>query len=78
MSKVTITNSAAVPLPMHVRDRYGFVPGSTIRVVEMCDGVLFVALESGCSETELTRELAEWQSLAMDSWNAIPYEKQTV
>ena len=77
MSNLTLGHSGEVKLPIELCDRYGFTPERAIRIVETSSGVLLVALTDEPMSQELADELAEWQSLAAESWSAFPYEDES-
>ncbi len=77
MTTLTTGPHGQVALPAEVRNRYGMGPETPLRVIETRHGILLVPLTEAPMTEELARELAEWQSLAADSWDMFPYEDET-
>ena len=74
MMQLTVAGDGKITLPVGLRDRNGFHPGTSIRVVESRSGLLLVPLKDGETAEDLSQELRDWQSLGAESWDAFPYE----
>ena len=75
MTIMTIGRGGEVTLPGDVRERYGMGPETTVRLVETQAGLLLVPLTEEPMNAELRQELAQWQELSRQSWEAFPYEE---
>lgn len=76
MEILTIGPAGQIELPGEVRDRYGLSPSTPIRLVETRGGILLVPLGDGPMSPELTEELADWQTLGVNSWNQFPFNAE--
>lgn len=74
MKNLTIGEHGEIALPQELRAKYGLGWNTPIRVIETPTGVLLVPVTDAPMSEELAQELAEWQSLATESWNSFPYE----
>jgi bifunctional DNA-binding transcriptional regulator/antitoxin component of YhaV-PrlF toxin-antitoxin module len=74
MISATVGAQGEIDLPDDVRERYGLLPNSSIRIVETRSGILIVPVSEEPMSAELERELAEWQSLTHQAWETFPYE----
>ena len=74
MKTLTMGTGGEVQLPEEVRERYGLVPQTSLRLVETSGGILLVPQNGAPISAELVRELEEWQALGAESWGSFPYE----
>ena len=75
MVNLTIGPSGEIALPAQVRQRYGMMPDTPVRVIETVSGILLVPLTVSPMSPELAAELDEWQALSTQSWELFPYEE---
>ena len=70
MSNLTIGPRGEIALPVALRERYGFNPETSIRVIETRTGILLVPLTDAPPIGEdLAKELAEWQASSASAWD---------
>ncbi|MFN8485725.1 MAG: hypothetical protein U0768_22005 [Anaerolineae bacterium] len=69
----TIGHEGEIALPDEVRDRYGFLPDTPIRIIETSTGILIVPMTDESMSQQLAQELADWQSLGTESWDMFSY-----
>jgi len=74
MTRLTVGHTGEISLPGELRERYGLVPDTPVRVIETRSGILLVPLTDRPMSEDLAQELAEWQSLSAESWATFPYE----
>ena len=74
MKNLTVGEGGEIALPQDLRDRYGFLSATPVRVIETRSGILLVPLTGAPMSAELTQEVSEWQSLSAGSWGLFPYE----
>ena len=72
--KLIVEDDGKISLPDEVRDHYGLVQDTQLRVVETNSGILLVPLTGEPMSESLMRELDEWQSLGATSLEMFPYE----
>jgi bifunctional DNA-binding transcriptional regulator/antitoxin component of YhaV-PrlF toxin-antitoxin module len=75
MTSLTVNRRGEITLPEDLRQRYGLTPETSLRIVEVKNGILLVPLSDKPMSAELERELQEWQSLSLETWNLFPYEE---
>ena len=75
MTTMTAGRGGEVTLPGNVRDWYGLLPETEVRLVEAQAGLLLVPLSDEPMSDALMQELAQWQELGRQSWQMFPYEK---
>ncbi len=73
-TNVIMGREGEISLPTELRDRYGLVPETPIRVVETRSGILLVPLTGESPSASLQQELEEWQEASAQSWALFPYE----
>lgn len=73
MTSLTRKPTGEITLPDSIRERYAMKPETPIRLIETRSGVLLVPLTNEPMSAELAQELAEWQSLTVQTWNEFPY-----
>jgi bifunctional DNA-binding transcriptional regulator/antitoxin component of YhaV-PrlF toxin-antitoxin module len=76
MTTLTVGAEGEIALPDDLRERHGMQPDTAIRVIETRNGLLLVPLTSEPMSLELVRELEEWQSASLATWEQFPYEEQ--
>jgi bifunctional DNA-binding transcriptional regulator/antitoxin component of YhaV-PrlF toxin-antitoxin module len=76
MANLTIGPRGEVLLPREVQKRYGLTPDVSIRIIETRSGSLLVPQTDVPMDEALAQELAEWQSLAAETWQMFPYEDE--
>jgi len=76
MKSLTVGEGGEIALPEELRARYGFSSETRVRVIETRNGILLVPLTTQPMPPELTRELAEWNALAVQTWESFPYDSQ--
>ena len=69
----TIGHEGEIALPDEVRDRYGLLPDTPIRIIETSTGILIVPMTDESMSQQLAQELADWQSLGTESWDMFSY-----
>lgn len=74
MTSMTVGWNGALTLPAEVQNRYGLTPETPIRIIETRSGILLVPLTDAPISVELAQELADWQSLGQQTWDAFPYD----
>jgi hypothetical protein len=72
---LTIGPAGQIELTDEVRDRYGMVPATPIRIVETRGGILLVPMSDAPMSPELAEELAQWEALGARSWEMFPFEE---
>ena len=75
MATLTVERDGRISLPGSVRDRYGIEPDTPVRIVETESGILLVPLTREPMSAELARELEEWQTASLATWDLFPYEE---
>jgi bifunctional DNA-binding transcriptional regulator/antitoxin component of YhaV-PrlF toxin-antitoxin module len=75
MPELTIGPGGEIALPDDVRGRYGFDAGTSVHLIETKAGILLVAGPQTPASDELARELVEWQSLSLKTWNLFQFEE---
>lgn len=73
--KLIVEDDGKISLPDEVRDHYGLVQDTQLRVIETKSGILLVPLTGEPMSESLIRELDEWQSLGATSLEMFPYEE---
>ncbi|MFN8496725.1 MAG: hypothetical protein U0641_02630 [Anaerolineae bacterium] len=73
MINSTIGHQGEIALPDDVRNRYGFLPDTPIRIIETSTGILIVPLTDEPMSQELKEELAAWQELSTETWDMFSY-----
>ena len=73
MINSTIGHQGEIALPDDVRNRYGFLPDTPIRIIETSTGILIVPLTDEPMSHELKKELAAWQELSTETWDMFSY-----
>lgn len=63
-----------IQVPDEVRNRYHLEPETPVRLVETRAGILIIPLATPHASSELEAELAQWQDVAVSSWELFPYE----
>lgn len=58
-----------------MREKYHLTPETSLRLIETRTGILLVPITDEPMSEELAGELAEWQSLSLESWDMFPYEE---
>jgi bifunctional DNA-binding transcriptional regulator/antitoxin component of YhaV-PrlF toxin-antitoxin module len=76
MSTSVIGSRGEVALPETVRERYGLAPDTAVRIIETRRGILLIPLTSEPMNAELREEIAAWERLGADTWDAFPYEEE--
>lgn len=76
MEILTVGPAGQIELPDDVRDRYGMMPSTTIRLIETRSGILLVPMGDQPMSQELAEELAQWQALGTQSWEMFPFEEE--
>ena len=76
MEILTVGPAGQIELPDDVRDRYGMVPATSIRMIETRGGILLVPLGDAPMSPELAEELAQWQALGTQSWEMFPFDEE--
>lgn len=74
MLSITTGRDGEIRLPTGLRRRYGLAANTPVRVIETRGGVLLVPLTDAPMSDALAHELADWQDLAGQAWNGLPYE----
>ncbi len=74
MAHVTMTKDRTISLPPDVCAKHGFTAETPIRIIETQNGILLVPLTKEPMSADLARELADWQSLSLSTWELFPYE----
>ena len=69
-----VEDDGKISLPDEVRDHYGLVQDTQLRVIETKSGILLVPLTGEPMSESLMRELDEWQSHGATSLEMFPYE----
>ena len=72
MINSTVGHQGEIALPDEVRDRYGFMPDTPIRIIETSTGILIIPLTDAPMNPELEQELLAWQSLGAETWDIFP------
>ena len=75
MANVLIGIDGQIELPDTVREKYHLTPETSLRLIETRTGILLVPITDELMSEELAGELAEWQSLSLESWDMFPYEE---
>ena len=76
MDILTVGPTGEIELPDTVRERYGMMPATPVRIVETRGGILLIPMSDGPINPELADELAQWQALSTDIWDMFPYEEE--
>jgi bifunctional DNA-binding transcriptional regulator/antitoxin component of YhaV-PrlF toxin-antitoxin module len=76
MEILTVGPAGQIELPDEVRQRYGMVPATPIRIIETRSGVLLVPLSDAPMSAELAQELAQWQALGAETWEMFPFDEE--
>lgn len=76
MTSLTVGQKGEIALPDAVRERYGLLPQTQVRMIETRTGILLVPLTDAPMSAELAQELADWQALSAESWDMFPYEDE--
>ncbi|HLK56460.1 MAG TPA: AbrB/MazE/SpoVT family DNA-binding domain-containing protein [Chthonomonadaceae bacterium] len=77
MTILTIGQSGQIALPESMREHYGLKPNTLVRVIETRTGILSTPLTEESMSEELKQELAEWEALSAETWNLLPYTKES-
>jgi hypothetical protein len=70
MLSETIGPQGEIALPLQLRQRYGLNSETPVRTIETRSGILLVPLMDAPMDMELSKELADWQSLSASTWKA--------
>jgi len=76
MTNVTMKPGGELTLPTKLCERYGMTPEVPIRIIETRSGLLLIPLTRAPMAADLAKELAEWQELSTEAWNAFPFEER--
>lgn len=74
MTSLTVGKDGEISLPDEVREQYGLLPDTPVRILLTRGGILLVPMTDAPVNAELAEELAEWQSLSTETWEMFPYE----
>ncbi len=74
MAQTIIGKHGEITVPPELRARYQLCPDAPVRLVETRVGILIVPLTSATLSDDVLHELAEWQSIGLQSWEQFPYE----
>jgi bifunctional DNA-binding transcriptional regulator/antitoxin component of YhaV-PrlF toxin-antitoxin module len=75
MTRLTVGHSGEIALPDELRERYALKPNTPVRIIETRNGILLVPLTDAPMSADLAAELAAWQSLGTQAWDAFPFEE---
>ena len=73
-TNLTVGLEGEIALRVDVRERYGILPETPLRVVETRTGILLVPLSDAPMSEALRKELAAWQDATLTSWPQFPYD----
>jgi bifunctional DNA-binding transcriptional regulator/antitoxin component of YhaV-PrlF toxin-antitoxin module len=73
---LTVGPTGEIELPDTVRERYGMMPATPVRIVETRSGILLIPMSDSPMAPELADELAQWQALSAETWEMFPYEEE--
>ena len=74
-TNLVVGHEGEIALPIDVRERYGLVPKSPVRMVETRTGILLIPLTSDPMSLALQQELEEWQAGTTEAWALFPYDE---
>ncbi len=75
MAQTIIGKHGEITVPPELQARYQLCPDAPVRLVETRVGILIVPLTSAPLSDDMLQELAEWQSVGLQSWEQFPYEE---
>jgi bifunctional DNA-binding transcriptional regulator/antitoxin component of YhaV-PrlF toxin-antitoxin module len=76
MTSVLIGPDGNLTIPTEIRHKYQMEPATPVRIVETSSGILVIPITDSPMSEELQSELAEWQSLSLETWDMFPYEEE--
>ena len=74
MSQISLGHQGEIVLPDTVRQRYGFKPNDSVRMIETKMGVLIIPITDEPMSESLAAELADWQELGESSRDLFAFE----